>query len=109
MYPCATRFRDIRRHQDHVAEANALAAADRPTGRWCGRRRLLGNERRRRGRIDHRDDVLGSLANAIEGDIGGEDPELLVADGLKDLFGDLFLLGLLTIVLVAWRGFGVRP
>ena len=27
---------------------------------------------------------------------------------LKDFFGDLFLLGLLTVVLVAWRGFGVR-
>jgi hypothetical protein len=28
---------------------------------------------------------------------------------LKDLFGDLFLLGLLSFVLIAWRGFGVRP
>ena len=28
---------------------------------------------------------------------------------LKDFFGDLFLLGLLSIALVAWRGFGVRP
>ena len=28
---------------------------------------------------------------------------------LKNFFGELFLLGLLTIVLVAWRGFGGRP
>ena len=28
---------------------------------------------------------------------------------LKDFFGDLFLLGLLSIVLVAWRRFSVRP
>jgi len=34
-------------------------------------------------------------------------PEIL-AD-LKYFFGDLFLLGLLSIVLVAWRGFGVKP
>lgn len=32
-----------------------------------------------------------------------------VLTDLKAFFGDLFLLGLLSVVLVAWRGFGVRP
>ena len=28
---------------------------------------------------------------------------------MKDFFGDLFLLGLISIVFLAWRGFGVKP
>ena len=32
-----------------------------------------------------------------------------VLRGIKDFFGDLFLLGLLSIILIAWRGYGVRP
>ena len=44
---------------------------------------------------------------ATGGCFGGGKSLKLVTD-LKDFFGDLFLLGLLTIVLVAWRGFGVK-
>ena len=40
------------------------------------------------------------------GSCNGNSPKILT--DLKGFFGDLFLLGLLTIVLVAWRGFGVR-
>ena len=35
--------------------------------------------------------------------------EMTVPDIVKQVFGDLFLLGLVALVLTAWRGLGVKP
>ena len=43
------------------------------------------------------------------GGCNGGGKSLKTLTDLKDFFGDLFLLGLLSIILVAWRGLGTKP
>ena len=52
-------------------------------------------------------ELTGAMAYASGGGCFSGGKSLDALSDLKDFFGDLFLLGLLSIVLVAWRGIGL--
>ena len=51
---------------------------------------------------------LKGLAQSARSRFGGGKSTNALTN-FKDFFGDLFLLGLLALVFVAWRRFGERP
>ena len=53
--------------------------------------------------------ATGAIPPSTGGGCRGKSNAEKVLTNLKDFFGNLFLIGLLTIVLFAWRGFGMRP
>ena len=60
---------------------------------------------------DNGDDELSAdelAPKSTNGGCFGSGKSLQSLEGLKDFFGDLFLLGLLATSLVAWRGFASR-